>query len=45
MNSLSKGEKAETICHETIFYAEFGGQHQIMGRAADDFRARVEFKN
>ena len=42
VNSLSKGEKAEIICHETIFYAESGGQISDYGYIfADNFRAKV----
>ncbi len=42
VKTLSKGEKAEIICHETIFYAESGGQISDSGYIfADNFRAKV----
>ena len=42
VNTLSKDEKAEIICHETIFYAESGGQISDHGYIfADKFRAKV----
>ncbi len=42
VKTLSKGEKAEIICHETIFYAESGGQISDHGYIfADNFRAKV----
>ena len=42
MNTLSKDEKAEIICHETIFYAESGGQISDHGYIfTDKFRAKV----
>ena len=42
LDSLAKGEKAEIICHETIFYAESGGQISDHGYIfADNFKAKV----
>ena len=42
LDSLAKGEKAEIICHETIFYAESGGQISDHGNIfADNFKAKV----
>ena len=42
VNTLSKDEKAEIICHETIFYAESGGQISDHGYIfSDKFRAKV----
>ena len=42
LDSLAKGQKAEIICHETIFYAESGGQISDHGYIfADNFKAKV----
>ena len=42
VHTLSKDEKAEIICHETIFYAESGGQISDHGYIfADKFKAKV----